>query len=86
MFEDIKKDGEILTIGSASETIDNLFIHLSDYGDDYCDLTICYKATEELFGGIGWCALPSSKIKNIINELINKTTIIDVRKELIKSH
>lgn len=84
MFEDIKKNGEMLTIGDNSETIDNLFIHCSDYGDNYYDLTICYKVTEELFGGIGWCAIPSGRIESTLDELMNKTKIKDVRKEKIE--
>lgn len=84
MFKSIEKDGEVLTIGEYSETVDKLFIHLSDYGDDYFDLTICYKETEEMFGSVSWCVIPSSKIDGRIKELVELTNIQDVRRETIK--
>ena len=84
MFENIKRNEKVLIIGEHSETVDNLFIHLSDYGDSYYDLVICYKETEELFGGIAWCAIPSSKIENLTKELMEITNIQDVRREKIE--
>lgn len=85
MFENLQKNGDVLTSGDHSESVNKLFIHWSDYGDDYFDLVICYKETERMFGPVAWVAIPGYKIDNTLKKLKDITSITDVKKEKIKN-
>lgn len=83
MFENIKKNGEMITLGNETAATKDLFIHWSDYGDGFYDLVICYKDTELMFGDCAWCAIPKKNISNRAKELKKITGIDDIKKEKV---
>lgn len=80
MMKDIKLNGVMVTLGSETAAQNDLFIHCSDYGDNYLDLTICYKKDERMFGDTALCGIPRNKIEKYILDLKKATGITDIRK------
>ena len=81
LFNNLSLNNGMITINNETESIENLFIHVSDYGDRYTDLCIRKKRNKRLFGGTRWTSIPESEIEKRIHELSNVTDIYEVKVE-----
>ena len=82
LFNNLNINNGIITINNETEYIENLFIHVSEYGDHrYTDLCIRKKRNKRLFGGTRFTAIPKSEIEKRIHELSNVTDIFEVKVE-----
>lgn len=84
MFKNIIKQDDYIIMGKESAKFEDLFIHLSDYGDSFYDLVICFKSNGNMFGDSSWCGIPENKLDRYSKGLKDATGITLLKKEYIK--
>lgn len=83
MFPILTVDNEIITLNNVSEHYNNLFIHVSDYGDGYFDISLCYKDNKNALAKTGWDIIHISELDEKIRLLSEITNITIVEKEKV---
>lgn len=72
-----------VTLNNESEKVENLFIHVSDYGDSYFDICLCNKENEKALAGTGWDIIHIGELESKLTLLSTLTGIQDIKKERI---
>ncbi len=74
-------NNDLVTLNGVTEKGENLFIHISDYGDVYFDISLCYKGNEKALANTGWDIIHISELNEIVEKLSKITGIQEVKKE-----
>lgn len=84
LFPVLTVNNETITLNNVSEKNENLFIHVSDYGDEYFDISLCYKDNKKnALAYTGWDIIHISELDEKIKLLSEITNITIVEKEKI---
>jgi hypothetical protein len=80
LLDDLKVNGEFITLNGHTKERDQLYIEWVDYGDNYYDIQLCDKLNGQILGGAALTALEGTlTTKRLVLMIMNKTGIYDVR-------